>query len=95
MKGRYIDMKKLVVSILAGVTVIMLAGCGEETKPTQKTTGIQEIQVEEIQVEEIQVENILVEEILTEKIYIDGEYEAEVEYNSRVNTWENSTTYWD
>ena len=76
-------MKKVLV-ILAGITVIMLAGCGEETKPTQKTTGIQEIKVEEIQVEEIQVE-----EILTEKIYIDGEYEAEVEYNSKVNTWDN------
>lgn len=84
MKGRYKDMKKLLVLVLAGITVIMLAGCGEETKPTQKTTGIQEIKVEEIQVEEIQVE-----EILTEKIYIDGEYEAEVEYNSKVNTWDN------
>ena len=77
-------MKKIMVLVVAGIMAIMATGCGEETKPTQKTTGIQEIKVEEIQVEEIQVE-----EILTEKIYIDGEYKAEVEYNSKVNTWDN------
>ena len=91
-------MKKVLV-ILAGIIMAatLLAGCGEEKKEVKEVgeVRITPIKVEEIQVEEIQVENILVEEIQTERIYIDGEYQSELEYNSKVNTWENSTTYWD
>lgn len=78
-------MKKMMV--LAGImaTVMFMTGCGEEeTNFTQKTPGVEEIHVEEINVEEIQVE-----EILTERVYIDSEYENELEYNSKVNTWDN------
>lgn len=82
-------MKKMMIlaGILAAAT--LLAGCGEETKETKKASGVEEIRIEEIHVEEIQVEEIQVESIETERIYIDGEYEAEKEYNSRVNTWDN------
>lgn len=89
MKGRYKDMKKLLVLVLAGITVIMLAGCGEETKETKKVSGVEEIRIEEIHVENIQVEEIQVESILTEKVYLDDEYQSELEYNSKVNTWDN------
>lgn len=95
MKGRYKGMKKLLVTVLAVGLMATITACGEEKKETKKASGVEEIRIEEIKVEEIQVENILVEEIQTERIYIDGEYEAELEYNSKVNTWENSTTYWD
>lgn len=88
-------MKKIMVLVLAGIMAAIFTGCGEEIKETKKASGVEEIRIQEINVEEIQVENILVEEIQTERIYIDGEYEAELEYNSKVNTWENSTTYWD
>jgi hypothetical protein len=82
-------MKKVLV-ILAGImAATLLAGCGEDKKETKKASGVEEISIEEIKVEDIQVENILVEEIQTERIYIDGEYEAELEYNSKVNTWDN------
>lgn len=95
MKGRYKDMKKLVIMIIASIMAIMATACGEETKETKKVSGVEEIQINEIQVEEIQVEEIQIESILTEKIYIDDEYEKEAGYNTRVNTWENSTTYCD
>lgn len=82
-------MKKLLV-VLAGImAATLLAGCGEETKETKKASGVNDIRIEEIQVEEIKVEEIQIESILTEKTYIDGEYEAELEYNSKVNTWDN------
>lgn len=88
-------MKKLLV-VLAGIMAItVMTGCGEETKPTQKNSGVEEIRIEEIQVEEIEVEEIQIESIETEKVYLDDEYKSELDYNSRVNTWENSTTYWD
>lgn len=79
-------MKKLLVSIIAGVIMLATTGCGEDKgKKNQETvSGVQEIQVENIQVEEIQVE-----EILTERIYIDDEYRSECEYNGKVNTWDN------
>lgn len=82
-------MKKMMIlaGILAAAT--LLAGCGEDKKETKKASGVEEIRIEEINVEEIQVEEIQVESIETERIYIDGEYEAEKEYNSRVNTWDN------
>lgn len=82
--------------IIASIMAIMATACGEETKETKKVSGVEEIRINEIQVEEIQVEEIQIESILTEKIiYIDDEYEKEAGYNTRVNTWENSTTYWD
>ena len=78
-------MKKLLVSVIAGVMVLAMTGCGEDMEKNQETiSGVQEIQVETIKVEEIQVE-----EILTERIYIDDEYKSELEYNSKVNTWDN------
>ena len=88
-------MKKLLVTVMACILAAIFTGCGEETKPTQKNSGVEEIRVEEIQVEEIEVEEIQIESIETEKVYLDDEYNSELEYNSRVNTWENSTTYWD
>lgn len=91
-------MKKVLV-ILAGIMAIMvMTGCGEDTtKETKKNSGVEEIRIEEIRVEEIQIEEIQVESIETERIYIDGEYEAELNYNSKVNTWDNNdnVTYWD
>lgn len=82
-------MKKLLV-VLAGImAATLLAGCGEEIKETKKASGVNGIRIEEIQVEEIDVEEIQIESILTERTYIDGEYEAELEYNSKVNTWDN------
>jgi len=93
-------MKKIII-VLAGImAATLLAGCGEEGKVELVDSGytpikINEIQVEEIEVEEIQIEEILTEETMIEKTYIDSEYESELEYNSKVNTWENSTTYWD
>ena len=82
-------MKKIII-VLAGImAATLLAGCGEDKKETKKASGVEEIRIEEINVEEIQVEEIQVESIETERIYIDGEYEAEKEYNSKVNTWDN------
>lgn len=88
-------MKKIIVMVTVIVMVIAFTGCGDKKTKNKKDDGVEEIRVEEIRVEEIQVEEIQIEEIQTEKIYIDGEYEAESDYNSRVNTWEDSTTYWD
>ena len=84
-------MKKMI--ILAGIITALVigTGCGGEApNPTLSDPGVEEIRIEEIQVEEIRVE-----EIRTENIYIDDSFAEELEYNSRVNTWENSTTYWD
>lgn len=88
-------MKKLLVTVLAVGLMATITACGEETKPTQKNSGVEEIRIEEIQVEEIEVEEIQIESIETERVYLDDEYKSELDYNSRVNTWENSTTYWD
>ena len=93
-------MKKLLITVLAVGLMATITACGEEGKVELVDSGytpikVNEIQVEEIEVEEIQIEEILTEETVTEKIYIDSEYESELEYNSKVNTWENSTTYWD
>lgn len=88
-------MKKLLVTVLAVGLMATITACGEETKETKKASGVNDIRIEEIQVEEIKVEEIQVESILTEKTFIDGEYQSELEYNSKVNTWENSTAYWD
>lgn len=88
-------MKKVIIMVTVIVMVIAFVGCGKDTKETEKNDGVEDIRVEEIRVEEIRVEEIQVEEIQTERIYIDGEYESESDYNSNVNTWENSTTYWD
>ncbi|MBR2246046.1 MAG: hypothetical protein IJ880_03320 [Bacilli bacterium] len=80
------------VLLIAGlVSALVFTGCGGEApNPTLKDEGIEEIQVEEIIVEEIKVE-----EIKTEQILIDDSFAEELEFNYRVNTWENSTTYWD
>lgn len=88
-------MKKLLITVLAVGLMATITACGEETKETKKDSGVSEIRIEEIHVEGIKVEEIQVESILTERTYIDGEYQSELEYNSKVNTWENSTTYWD
>ena len=90
-------MKKVLV-ILAGIMAIMvMTGCGKDTPKETTKSNVEEIRIEEIHVEEIQVENIQVEEIQTEKHYIDDEYENELNYNSKVNTWDNNNnvTYWD
>lgn len=85
-------MKKYMM-IIAGITAaLVLSGCGE-TQSTETTRN--NVEVEHIEVEHIETEHILVEETQTERVYIDDEYTNEVDYNSRVNTWENSTTYWD
>lgn len=88
-------MKKVIIMVTVIVMVIAFVGCGKDTKETKnkKDDGVEEILVEDIIVEDIIVEEIQVEEIQIE--YIDDEYENESDYNSKVNTWENSTTYWD
>ncbi len=88
-------MRKLVLMIMAGIMLLALVGCGETKETEVKEVG--EIRITPIQVEEIIVEEIQVEEIQTERIYIDGEYSSELEYNSRVNTWDSGSnvTYWD
>lgn len=83
-------MKKIIM-VLAGIVAITVTGCGGEApNPTLSDSGVENIQVEEIVVEEIKVE-----EIKTEQILIDDSFSEELKYNTRVNTWENSTTYWD
>ena len=77
-------MKKVLVMIMAGIMLLALVGCGEDTPKETTRSNVEEIRIEEIHIEEIQVE-----EIQTERIYIDGEYEAERDYNSKVNTWDN------
>ena len=89
-------MKKVIIMVTVIVMVIAFVGCGKDTKETKKKDN--DSNVEEILVEDIIVEDIIVEEIQVEEIqieYIDDEYENESDYNSKVNTWENSTTYWD
>ena len=83
-------MKKVIIMVTVIVMVIAFVGCGKDTKETKKDNDsyVEEILVEDIIVEEIQVEEIQIE-------YIDDEYENESDYNGKVNTWENSTTYWD
>lgn len=90
-------MKKLLVTVLAVGLMATITACGEETKEVKEVGEVRAtpIRVEEIKVEDIKVEEIQIESILTEKVYIDSEYQSELEYNSKVNTWENSTTYWD
>lgn len=87
-------MKKYMM-IIAGITAaLVLSGCGE-TQPTETTMcGVitEHIETEHILVEETLVEETLVEETSVERSYIDDEYLNEKEYNSRVNTWDNSTT---
>lgn len=80
-------MKKVLVTIMAGIMATMiLTGCGE----TQSTETTRNVEVENIEVEHIETEHILIEETQTECVYIDDEYTNEVDYNSRVNTWDNS-----
>ena len=88
-------MKKVIIMVTVIVMVIAFVGCGKDTKETKKDndSNVEEILFEDIIVEDIIVEEIQVEEIQIE--YIDDEYENESDYNSKVNTWENSTTYWD
>lgn len=85
-------MKKIIGLLMAGVMVAMLVtGCGEEApNPTLENAGVENIIVEDIKVEEIRVEEIRVKTI-------DNEYNSELEYNSRVNTWDSGSniTYWD
>lgn len=90
-------MKKVLV-ILAGIMAIMvMTGCGKDAPKETTKSNVEEIKIEEIHVEEIQVEEITTENLLVERSYIDEEYENEVNYNSKVNTWDNNNnvTYWD
>lgn len=81
-------MRKAIL-VIAGILAITVTGCGGEAPtPSVDGGGVEEIRVEEIRVEEIRVEEIQVETI-------DDEFARELKYNSKVNTWENSTTYWD
>lgn len=102
-------MKKIIITILAGIMVTMLVtGCGEDKKTTKdddvNEIVVHEINVETIHVEEIIVEDIIVEETITEETiveskYFDDEFEKELEYNSQSNVygWENNDNiqYWD
>lgn len=84
-------MKKIIITTIAGIILAtIITGCGKDEK---KETKVEHDDVEEIRIEEIMVEEIQVEEIQTEEIkveYIDNEYQREVDYNSKVNTWENN-----
>lgn len=89
MKGRYKDMKKIIVLVAGILAAAILTGCGEEKKVVVEsdTIRVNEIQVECIEVEEIQVEEILTENTLVEDKYIDSEYQSELNYNSQKNNW--------
>ena len=83
-------MKKIITTIAGIILATVITGCGKDTEKTAKVEhdDVEEIRIEEIMVEEIQVEEIQTEEIKVE--YIDDEYEKEMEYNSKINTWDNS-----
>lgn len=84
-------MKKIIITTIAGIILAtIITGCGKDTEKTSKEehSNVEEIRIEEIMVEEIQTEEIKVEEIKVE--YIDDEYQNELDYNSKVNTWENN-----
>lgn len=84
-------MKKIIITTIAGIILAtVITGCGKDTEKTskEKHSNVEEIRIEEIMVEEIQTEEIKVEEIKVE--YIDDEYQNELDYNSKVNTWENN-----
>lgn len=84
-------MKKIIITTIAGIILAtVITGCGKDTEKTSKEehSNVEEIRIEEIMVEEIQTEEIKVEEIKVE--YIDDEYQNELDYNSKVNTWENN-----
>jgi ABC-type glycerol-3-phosphate transport system substrate-binding protein len=84
-------MKKIIITTIAGIILAtVITGCGKDTEKTSKEehSNVEEIRIEEIMVEEIQTEEIEVEEIKVE--YIDDEYQNELDYNSKVNTWENN-----
>lgn len=83
-------MKKVLVVLAGFMAIMVMTGCVDATKETKKVSGVEEIHIEEIHVEEIQVESIL-----TERIYIDDEYENEVNYNSKINTWDTVSNTWD
>lgn len=79
-------MKKIIITTIAGIILAtVITGCGKDTEKTSKEehSNVEEIRIEEIMVEEIQTEEIKVE-------YIDDEYQNELDYNSKVNTWENN-----
>lgn len=84
-------MKKIIITTIAGIILAtVITGCGKDTEKTSKEeySNVEEVRIEEIMVEEIEVEEIKVEEIKVE--YIDDEYQKELDYNSKVNTWENN-----
>ena len=85
-------MKKILVTVIAGIMATMiLTGCGD-AQPTETTRGVEfeHIETEHMLIEETITEETLIEETLVERSYIDDEYLKESEYNSRVNTWDNS-----
>ena len=96
-------MKKIIITTIAGIIMAtIITGCGgkEEKLTKVEHDNVDPIIIEEIRVETIQVEEIRVEEIQTESTKvecIDDEYNNELEYNSKVNTyWDNNENikYW-
>lgn len=87
-------MKRIII-ILAGLmaTATVISGCGSDT--TETTTTFVEVEI--VQTEAIITEQIITESTITERIYIDNEYQNEVDYNSKTNSWDNNPniTYWD
>lgn len=83
-------MKKIIITTIAGIIMAtVITGCGGKE---EKSTKVEHDNVDPIIIEEIRVETIKVEEIQTESIkveYIDDEYQNELDYNSKINT------YWD
>ena len=77
-------MKKTMIIIVGIIAAILMVGCGSEVESTPKFTGEFE---EEFFVEDIIIEDLVREDIINEDKYIDGEYERELEFNSRTNEW--------
>ena len=95
-------MKKLLVLTLGAV--MLLTGCGEVTKTTEKnedrwanTTYWEDIETEEIIVEDIIVEDIIVEDIIVEDCIKEDEVEETMyvsdEYLEELEA-NSRTNYW-
>ena len=89
-------MKKIII-ILAGLMAAMtlITGCGNEEKETTQNNGF--VDVEVVYTEAVITEQILTESTITERVFIDNEYQNEVDFNSKTNSWDNNPniTYWD
>lgn len=86
-------MKKIIIILAGLIAATVISGCGSDT--TETTTTF--VEVETVQTESIITEQIITESTITERIYIDNEYQNEVNYNSKTNSWDNNPniTYWD